>query len=70
MGGPRLPPDFNVNTTCPIDYFKLFFTDPIIEHIAKSTNDYARIEINKKRRTKPNYINPQWCLDGSDNLTC
>ena len=26
-GGPRLPPDFNVNTTCPIDYFKLFFTD-------------------------------------------
>ena len=70
MGGPRLPPDFNVNTTCPIDYFKLFFTDPIIEHIVKCTNDYVRIEINKKRRTKPNYIDPQWSLDGSDNLTC
>ena len=67
-GGPRLPPDFNVNATHPIDYFKLFFTDPIIEHIVKCTNDYACIEINKKSRTKPNYVDPQWSLDGSDNL--
>ena len=50
-GGPRLPPDFNVNTTHPIDYFKLFFSDSLIEYIVKCTNDYARIEINKKRRT-------------------
>ena len=70
IGGFRLPHDFNVNTTRPIDYFKLFFTDAIIEHIAKCTNHYACIEINKKCRTKPDYINPQWSLDGSDNLTC
>ena len=35
------------NTTCPIDYFKLFFTDGLIEHIVKCTNDYARIAIKK-----------------------
>ena len=39
-GGPTLPDDFNVNTTRPIDYFKLFFTDGLIEHIVKCTNDY------------------------------
>ena len=70
MGAPRLPPDFNVNTTRPIDYFKLFFTDALILHIVKCTNDYVLIEINKKCRTKPNYIDLQWSLDGSDNLTC
>ena len=69
-GGPKLPHDFNVDTTRPIDYFKTFFTDSIIEHIVKCTNDYARIEIHKKHRTKPDYIDPQWSLDGSDNLTC
>ena len=69
-GGPTLPCDFNVNTTRPIDYFKLFFTDAIIEHIVKCTNDYARIQITKRCRTKPDYVGPQWSLDGSDNLTC
>ena len=68
--GPRLPHDFNVNTTHPIDYFKLFFMDSIIEHIVKCTNYYAHIEINKKCRTKPDYIDSQWSLDGSDNLIC
>ena len=69
-GGPTLPHDFNVNTTCPIDYFKLVFTDAIIEHIVKCTNDYARIQITNRHRTKPDYVDPQWSLDGSDNLTC
>ena len=69
-GGPMLPDDFNVNTTCPIDYFKLFFTDGLIEHIVKCTNDYARIAINKKHRTKPNYVDQLWSPDGSDDITC
>ena len=69
-GGPTLPDDFDVNTTHPIDYFKLFFTDKIIQHIVNCTNDYACIAINKKRRTKPNYVNPLWSLDGSDDITC
>ena len=47
-GGPTLPDNFDVNTTRPIDYFKLFFTDELIQHIVKCTNDYARIAINKK----------------------
>ena len=51
-GGPTLPGDFDVNTTRPIDYFKLFFTDSIIEHIVKCTNAYARIEIEKKTQNE------------------
>ena len=61
--------NFDQNTTHPIDYFKLFFTDSIIDHIVKCTNDYAHIAINKKCRTKPNYVDPLWSLDGSDNLS-
>ena len=68
-GGPTLPDNCDQNTTRPIDYFKLFFTDSIIDHIVKCTNDYARIAINKKCRTKPNHVDPLWSLDGSDNLS-
>ena len=68
--GPTLPDDFNLNTTQPIDYFKLFFTDRLIEHIVKCTNDYAHIAINKIHRTKPAYVDPLWSLDGSDDITC
>ena len=42
-GGPTLPDNFDQNTTHPIDYFKLFFTDSIIDHIVKCTNYYASI---------------------------
>ena len=45
IGGPRLPPDFNVNTTHTIDYFKLFFIDPIIEHIVKCTRNAEQNQI-------------------------
>ena len=65
-----MPDDFNVNTIHPIDYFKLFFTNELIQHIVKCTNDYACIAINKKRRTKPNYVDQLWSLDGSDDITC
>ena len=68
-GGSTLPDNFDENTTHPIDYFKLFFTDSIIDHNVKCTNDYAHIAINKKCRTKLNYVDPLWSLDGSDNLS-
>ena len=67
-GGPRLPDNFG-DMSNPMAYFKLFFTDKLIRDIVKNTNQYAHIEINKKRRTKPAYVDKEWSLDGSNNIT-
>ena len=58
------------NLSRAVDYFQLFFTDSLINQIVQYTNQYAQIEITKKRRTQPNYIDKQWSLDGSDNVSC
>ena len=50
--------------------FSFFFTDSLINQIVQYTNQYAQIEITKKCHTQPNYIDKQWSLDGSDNLSC
>ena len=68
IGGPRLPNYFGDNSN-PMAYFKLFFTDNLIGDIVKYTNQYAQIEINKKLRTKPDYVDRDWSLDGSNNLS-
>ena len=67
-GGPLLPSEFG-ETSRPVDYFQLFFTDELISDIVKFTNKYAQIQILKKKRTQPNYVDKQWSLDGSDNVT-
>ena len=67
-GGPTLPESFNTNSKC-LDYFKLFFTESLIDDIVKFTNQYAQIQIEKKHRTKPDYVDNEWSLDGSDNIT-
>ena len=47
-GGPKLPTTFP-DTAQPVDYFQLFFTDSLIADIVNFTNQYAQIEIEKKR---------------------
>ena len=49
--------------------FSFFFTDSLINQIVEYTNQYVQIEITKKCRTEPNYVNKQWSLDGSDNVS-
>ena len=67
-GGPKLPTTFP-DTAQPVDYFQLFFTDSLISDIVNFTNQYAQIEIEKKKRTKPSYVDKQWDINGSDNVT-
>ena len=47
-GGLKLPSAFP-DTSPAVDYFQLFFTDSLISDIVKFTNQYAQIEIHKKR---------------------
>ena len=67
-GGPKLHPTFG-DTSHTVDYFQLFFTDSLISDIVKFTNQYVQIEIQKKMRRKPNYVDKQWNINGSDNVT-
>ena len=67
-GGPKLPATFP-DTAQPVDYFQLFFTDSLISDIVKFTNQYTQIEIQKKKRTKTNYVDKQWDINGSNNVT-
>ena len=46
--GPALPDNFS-DTSHPADYFKLFFTEELIESFVKYTDEYARFHINKKQ---------------------
>ena len=66
--GPSLPEDFS-DTAHPAEYFKLFFTDKLIDSFVNYTNQYAQIHINNKRTSVPNYIDKDWALDGSNNVT-
>ena len=66
--GPNLPADWNPKST-PLDYFKLFMTDDLLKDIVNQTNQYARIQIAKRCRTQPNYVDQEWPADGSKDLT-
>ena len=46
--GPQISP----NIIEPIDIFKLFFTDELVDNIIKETNNYANTKISAKRLTK------------------
>ena len=52
-----------------MDYFKLFFTEELIDSFVKYTDEYVCIHINKKCCTVHNYIDKEWSLDGSNNVT-
>ena len=54
--GPALPENFS-DSSHPANYFKLFFTEKLIDTLfVKYTNQYACIHINKKCVTFPNYV--------------
>ena len=67
-GGPNLPSNFGDESHA-IDYFQLFFTDSLINNIVRFMNQYAHLEIIKKRHTQPNYVDKQWAFDGTDNVS-
>ncbi|TBU02002.1 transposase IS4, partial [Hamiltosporidium tvaerminnensis] len=45
-------PQIHVDCTKPLDFFKLFFTDELIEKIVTEINRYARNKITQKRLSK------------------
>ncbi|XP_035219647.1 piggyBac transposable element-derived protein 4-like [Stegodyphus dumicola] len=50
---PRTPgPQISENLTEPIDFFKLYFTDVLIDGIVKETNEYAKRKIGQKHLSK------------------
>lgn len=67
--GPNLPAEFDATTALPVDYFKLFFTDDMMESIARNTNRYARFKIHESRILEPGYTDPFWKFDGSNDTT-
>ena len=44
--GPQLPAGFE--PTCELDFFKLFFSDEVVDAITGFTNAYARAHISRK----------------------
>ena len=66
--GPNLPEDWDYNCD-PVEYFKLFFTDELCKEITEYTNSYAVHAINLFKAVSPGYVDKDWSLDGSDNLT-
>lgn len=45
-------PQISQNITKPLDFFKLYFTDILIDQIVKTTNEYAQIKISEKQLAK------------------
>ena len=66
--GPSLPTGWNSKSS-PRDYFQLFWTDELLNNIVVYTNQYARLAIMKKRRSQPDYVDKEWSLDESNNIT-
>ncbi|XP_043485883.1 piggyBac transposable element-derived protein 4-like [Polistes fuscatus] len=46
--GPQIP----TNTKEPIDYFRLYFTEELVDSIIKETNNHAKEEIAKKQLSR------------------
>ena len=67
--GPNLPDGFDVLQAKVIDYFQLFFTDELLSTIVQNMNSYALWSIQHKRILNPQYTDPQWSINGEDNIT-
>ena len=67
--GPNLPNDFDVAEAKAIDYFQLFFTDDLLTTIVQNTNSYALWSIRHKQVVNPQYKDPQWGMNGENNLS-
>ena len=60
FSGPKLPPDFDVATAKPKDYFSLFVTEEMLETITRNTNGYQEFVLNRKCITEPDYVDKLW----------
>lgn len=60
--GPNLPANFDTAGPA-IDYFKLFFTDDVLQKIVRNTNKYVKYQGNVKRRTNARYVEKHWPVD-------
>ena len=67
--GPTLPPDFDVETATPLQYFQLFFTDELFAQLVDNTNSYALWSIRQKQILDSRYQDPNWRVSGEDNTT-
>ena len=63
-----MPDNWDYNSG-PLEYFKLLFLDELTEKIVTYTNRYAVHAINLYRQVTPTYIDPDWALDGTDNVS-
>ena len=67
--GPTLPPDFDVDTATPLQYFQLFFSDELFSQLVDDTNSYALWSIRQKQMLDHRYRDPNWSLSGEDNTS-
>ena len=49
--------------------FTITFMQELLNQIVLHTNNCAQFCILKKRQLQPNFVDKQWSLDGSNNLT-
>ena len=57
---PDLPPNFDVKTASPRDYFLLFITDELMDVFVENTKGYAKWCEAQKCLTDPLYTDKLW----------
>ena len=58
--GTNFPHDFDTSTASPIDYFQLYFSDDVFQHICDNTNKFQKFRFQQKRVTSPDYTENFW----------
>ena len=58
--GTNFPHDFDPLTASPIDYFQLYFSDDVFQHICDNINKFQKFCFQQKRITSPNYTENFW----------
>ena len=58
--GPNLGPDFDTSVTTLLDYFQLFFSDEVFQHICDNTNKFKQFRVQQKQITAPNFVEKFW----------
>jgi hypothetical protein len=58
--GPTLPMFFARQTSTPLEYFQLFFSDKVLERIVENTNNYVLWYQGIQRVLHPGYVDKKW----------
>lgn len=56
----KLPSDFDVSTSTPLDYYQLFMTDEVFTTIFENTNKYFDFRVRQKQLVRPEYRDKEW----------